>query len=992
MRKRRDSSVAASPKVAGPSVAGPGVTGPGVTGLESVRRICVFVSSPGDVAKERELVHEVIASINRTESWRGIHLVAFDWKKDVVSQVGPGPQLVVDRQTPEYHIYLGIMWARFGTPTDKHPSGTVQEFRDALTKFKSTGLPWIAFYFHDASCPSREPKDIAQYLKVNRFRKELEKQGIVHGYDGPRGNPRGFFELVGEHLRKILNKIAPVVAPPTPPAPPSPPSIPDGYLEWLQRDCAEIDMLGMRLKEGQALRLTNVYVPLITLRIAERPEELTPSKTPGAERDTAPQLLLDLLDNRSLYVSGPPGSGKSTFSRWVAWLCSRGAMPARQTDEPEGYRETFPESLRGRLPLLVRLRDFWEALPKATGGHELTLAQFEASLASWLQTRKPGGLSWPCLEDHVRRGAAFVIFDGVDEVPVSAGDDRHPWYPRAMLISGLAEAVSSWSKLDNRLLVTSRPYGLTDADRQRLRLHHAPISDLDDNLQRLLVRRWFGILANAEDTGTKRAGEFMEHLTERQDIMELLANPMLLTAVCIIYNEGKRLPQDRHELYSRIVDNVLYNRFRAPALIAMHRKQLCVIAHAMHTGEGTGELRSTPRAESSFDEIDRALSTYQEKKLYTEEGYLGVAATREKLLSDSGLLLQRDGNRAGFYHLSIQEHLAAQWLLEREEADLAQVFRQRSAAPEWRNTLSFAFGALLAKSEEPTKSVQLLESLLDDMKLDDVRLQIVIADCLQILLGRNIRLREPRQQKFREACLAAIDREIALPDRQVLGLALGRLGDPRVITDLRDPAAYVRIEAGEYAYQQGKQTIGQPFLLSRYPVTNSQYALFMEASGYASRDVWSDEGWQWKQDNGIERPKYWRHSRGNAPNQPVVGVSYWEAEAFCKWTGGTLPSERQWEAAARGTEGREFPWGDSWEDGICNSREAKLGETSAVGLFPRSRSRELGLEDMAGNVWEWCEDWYKKGVGRVIRGGSWSSLAGDCQSSYRRVRAVGPER
>ena len=302
-------------------------------------------------------------------------------------------------------------------------------------------------------------------------------------------------------------------------------------------------------------------------------------------------------------------------------------MPARQTDEPDGYREKFPESLRGRLPLLVRLRDFWEALPKATGGQELTLAQFEASLASWLQTRKPGGLSWPCLEDHVRRGAAFVIFDGVDEVPVSAGDDRHPWYPRAMLISGLAEAVSSWSTLDNRLLVTSRPYGLTDADRQRLRLHHAPISDLDDNLQRLLVRRWFGILANAEDTGTKRAGEFMEHLTERQDIMELLANPMLLTAVCIIYNEGKRLPQDRHELYSRIVDNVLYNRFRAPALIAMHRKQLCVIAHAMHTGEGTGELRSTPRAESSFDEIDRALSTYQEKKLYTEEGYLGVAAT-----------------------------------------------------------------------------------------------------------------------------------------------------------------------------------------------------------------------------------------------------------------------------------------------------------------------------------------------------------------------------
>lgn len=141
----------------------------------------------------------------------------------------------------------------------------------------------------------------------------------------------------------------------------------------------------------------------------------------------------------------------------------------------------------------------------------------------------------------------------------------------------------------------------------------------------------------------------------------------------------------------------------------------------------------------------------------------------------------------------------------------------------------------------------------------------------------------------------------------------------------------------------------------------------------------------WLQTEGVTEPGRWHDRRWNVTNQPVVDVSFWEAEACCAWAGGRLPREHEWEAAARGSSDVNYPWGERWANGICNTQDAGLGVTSPVGLFPSARQIDLGIEDLVGNVWEWCASFNSpmKSNARILRGGSWSSVQKDVRSANR---------
>jgi formylglycine-generating enzyme required for sulfatase activity len=182
------------------------------------------------------------------------------------------------------------------------------------------------------------------------------------------------------------------------------------------------------------------------------------------------------------------------------------------------------------------------------------------------------------------------------------------------------------------------------------------------------------------------------------------------------------------------------------------------------------------------------------------------------------------------------------------------------------------------------------------------------------------------------------------------------------------------------------------YYIGKTPVTNAQFRLFVEGDGYTNRAYWSDEGWEWRTSNKCTQPALWNDKQWNGDAQPVVGVSWYEAAAYCRWlraqTGDNyrLPSEAEWEKAARGTDGRIYPWGNQGPDKTRANFIKAVGHTTPVGSYPAGAS-PYGVLDMAGNVWEWTRSIYQKypyhpDDGReegnkpeekqfTLRGGSW---------------------
>ncbi len=226
------------------------------------------------------------------------------------------------------------------------------------------------------------------------------------------------------------------------------------------------------------------------------------------------------------------------------------------------------------------------------------------------------------------------------------------------------------------------------------------------------------------------------------------------------------------------------------------------------------------------------------------------------------------------------------------------------------------------------------------------------------------RLPEPSRSFLRPEPLALLE-ELNSDDtvhqrREEIGLRLNQLGDPRRGVGLDDAGlpdiAWIDVPAGEVTLKtdSSERFAVEPFRIARYPVTWSQYRAFLEAEDGYCKPAW------WEERAREDEPGALRWSFGN---YPAINVSWLDALAYCRWLGARLkidirlPTEWQWQWAAAGAMHLEYPWPGDWNPARANTSESGIGRTVAAGLYPLGRS-PFGLEDMAGNVWEQCLNWY----------------------------------
>ncbi len=784
------------------------------------------------------------------------------------------------------------------------------------------------------------------------------------------------------------------------------------YLEWMAQHS---ERLALSLLDPSGSKTARVELEKVFINLHVTPREWSlPGEPALTERERA--ALAAVHAERQLILLGDPGSGKSTLLRFLIFCLAHAALQpqAAWLHELKWQREQLGPPAEGGpraggepeekllstkdlhwtdgapLPILIELRDFARTefdphSPLALWDHveqQLAARGLEAAAAP--------------LAAQACAGNAFFLLDGVDEVP--AGQRPAVWRAIAALADG-AYARCRW-------LATCRLLSF-DA-------HEAPGGVPERTLQPLTAEQiehfigcWYSVLAEMGELNAERALSLASHLrgqTQDGALQELARNPMLLTIMAIVQTYYGTLPEERARLYQACVETLLL-RWQLPKESAEEGQALPDMLAALGVSQQKLErllweiawqahgqaMSRQERADIKESEI-MALAARHLGSYDKAEQFLNYTEQRAHLLVGRGGL----GERVfAFPHRTFQEYLAACYLTPGMRL-LKEAPRLAEAGDTWREVLNLAAGALVYNNNNFEQVLFAVERMLPHeppaSASSPAWYRIWLAGEMADVAGRrNIEESDFAAEllpRLRQRLVDLLQIAALTPQQRAeAGDALGRLGDPRPGVCTLEPDL-IEIPAGDFLYGDKKKTrtIARPFAIARYPVTVAQFAIFLQDGGYEDMRYWGGKqsaGWRWRLNahpdyrgpEPVIQPRYWLQPPWHGENHPVIGVSWYEAHAYCAWLAEKsgreyrLPTEEEWERAARHTDGREYPWGGTWQDGIINSSEAQINRPTAVGSFPRGAA-QCGAQDMSGNVWEWTQTLVENKYYRV-RGGAW---------------------
>ena len=749
------------------------------------------------------------------------------------------------------------------------------------------------------------------------------------------------------------------------------------YLTHLVTVHRYLSFTGMGMADRVPLRLSllEMYVPL-RARV-ERPEGETwardlrvAGRQIGAEEAEAlgqrlsePLPVLDLLaKNAGLIVLGDPGAGKTTFLKYLALRLAMGEAAAL--------------GMPPRLPILVPLSAYAIALAEK----DISLDRF---IGDYFDNRVGDSLPMAAmLAESLQRGGALLLLDGLDEVK-DLGQRRD-------VVKRVVDFFSVQSQRGNKFILTSRIVGYAAVKPTVDGLTECTLVDFDDAEIALFVQKWSAAVENAargqgafaSQTASREGEELLAALQRNPGIRRLAANPLLLTVLALMKRQGVTLPERRAELYAEYIKILIHqwNLARSlgsrrpdylpdPAQVVKVLAPLALWIHENSPGVGLAQE----------EEMRRKVTA-----LFAQAGAPDPEAAAHSFVVDvrdyANLLVERGHREYGFLHLTFEEYLAGVAIAQQGQQSIEPVVEALSTHigdPNWREVSLLAVGYLGIVQHREEAAGDVLLKLLERQPGPAGEAVALVGESLLDVGATGV------PAACRAQVLAALRTQMqdrAIPPRLRLraGILLADLGDLPPDLDKFVPIA-------------AKDSVGYDFRIGKYPISNTQFRRFLDAGGYnADRPWWTPEivadieSWEYNKE-WRKGPRLWDDDRFNHSTQPVVGVSWYEAVAYCRWLTGELrakgeigqdeevrlPTQKEWLRAALPPSnsphsgGRAdgsavddlYPWGSAdFDPARANTKESDLKQTTPVQMYPEGASAE-GVWDLAGNVWEWSADW-----------------------------------
>ncbi|MBM3739388.1 MAG: NACHT domain-containing protein, partial [Acidobacteria bacterium] len=780
------------------------------------------------------------------------------------------------------------------------------------------GKPEVVVYFNEAPYTPRTVDELEQNAGVLKFRAGLK--GLTPTYTGPDD----FKDKIREYFAKYLVANHPLNPGEHTPARLAVLGNPEPYVRALRDETAIIDVQGFKYGDKTAVQLPigEFYIPLTTAGVE------------GGEHGAVP--LERALAQRKLLVVGDPGAGKSTFLRRVAHDLGTAWEPGRE------------------FPIWISAAVLWEYI---AGQRKLRTGPADPASPDWIPlflaqqcTERHCGLSADYFREVLRAGVCRVLIDGLDEGPDLAARES-----LAKLIGATANACASC-----KFVVTSRPEGKAAI----VGFQETVIADLEP-----AAIQWFlGKLATKlYEQDSAKAEAFRKDLQyavdARAEIRKMARNPVMLTALAVLQHNQVKLPEKQVDLYASILDWLAKSRKRegrlAPAECLLRLRELAF--EMQNHAEGR---RKQVRLEWAGDKLKSRFGSREKAQEFLRAEQ-----------ADSGIVVSR-GPEVAFWHLTFQEFLAAAEIAGWEDADqhALLVDQGKLYGSEWRQT-ALLFGGLL-HNVGPRKVDALFRRLLDKIGpqpplADRARCVGLIGAMMRDLVGYGV-----SDGRYAESLRLVMDifdpvksQAVPFEDRLAAAEALGQAGDPRVAEfewvaiprsdNYRFGATKAEDPDADDNEKPHVETV-EAFRITKYPVTVSQYGKWVEEGG--------------------EKPEHWEEQLEH-PTRPVVIVTWHQATAFAEWANSRLPTEWEWERAARGPQGTKYPWGNERIDATrANFEDSGVGHPTPVGLYPLGVSAE-GVLDLIGNVFEWTSTEFERC--KVLRGVAYWCNSSWLRSSFR---------